>query len=58
MLESWETYKGKLQTGHGTSPRGKGVLQLARVEGVGDLTKREFCHQAQTCRVWSLPAWC
>lgn len=56
MLESWETYKGKLQTGHGTSPRGKGVLQLARVEGVGDLTKREFCHQAQTCRVWSLPA--
>lgn len=37
MPESWETCRGELLTGRGTSPRERSALQSTKLRGVGDL---------------------
>lgn len=39
MPESWNTCRGKLLTGEGTSPRERSVLLSRKLNGVGDLKR-------------------
>jgi hypothetical protein len=53
--EPWNTYRGKLLTGSGTSSRERCLLQSTKFKEVG--VWKSYLTSDTRCRVWSLYSW-